>query len=66
MLRARAFGNDVSADPPQAIVGDTYDPLVGLNGAERIIRALGRLGTRERVEQRALTDVGQPDDASFS
>jgi hypothetical protein len=60
--RDELLGDDVLADARQAVVGDADDPLVRLDGAERIVRALRRLGAGEGVEQRALADVGQTDD----
>ena len=38
---------------------------VRLDGAERIIRGLRRRRRRQRVEQRRLTHVGEPEDAAF-
>ena len=49
----------------EPVVGDADDPLVRLDRAERIVRALGRLRAGQGVEQRALAHVGQADDSGF-
>ena len=46
----------------EARVGHDDDADVRLDGAERVVRRLG-LGRRERVEERALADVRQANDA---
>ena len=56
---------DQGRDPPKAVVGHAHHPLVGLDRAERVVRALGRLRHRERVEERALADVREADDTCF-
>src|SRR6266702_3571412 len=38
---------------------------IRLDGAERVIRRLRRRGFRQRVEQRRLAYIGQPDDTAF-
>ena len=55
--RDELLGDDVLADPRQAIVGDADDPFVRLDRAKGIIRALGGLGARQHVEQSALAHV---------
>jgi len=45
------------------LVVDLDDARVGLDGAEGEVGRLRRLAPCKRVEQRALADVGQPDDA---
>jgi len=57
-------GNE-PGDPLQAVVGHAHHPLVGLDRAEGIVGALRRLRLREGVEERALADVRQSDDACF-
>ena len=46
----------------KARVGHGDDADVRLDGAEGVVRGLG-LGRRERVEERRLPDVRQPDDS---
>jgi hypothetical protein len=46
-------------------VGDTDDPLVGLDRAEWIIRSLGSLRSGQRIEQSAFTDIRQTDDPAI-
>ena len=38
---------------------------IRLDGAERIIRRLRRRRLGQRIEQRRLADIGQPDDTAF-
>ncbi|OIQ67242.1 hypothetical protein GALL_511810 [mine drainage metagenome] len=38
---------------------------VRLDGAERIVRRLRRRSLGQRIEQRRLADIGQPDDTAF-
>ena len=38
---------------------------IRLDGAERIVRRLRRRRLRQRIEQRRLADIGQPDDTAF-
>ena len=56
---------DVFRDPRQAIVGHAHHPLVGLDRAEGVVRALRGLRHGERVEEGALADVRESDDACF-
>mgnify|MGYP001377253430 CR=1 FL=1 len=55
---------DVLRDDVHPLVGDGHDPDVGLDGGEGIVRG-ERAGLRERVEEGALADVGETDDACF-
>ena len=57
--------NDELTDPSQPIVRYADNSLVWLNRTKGIVRALSRFGTRECVKQRALPDIGQPNDSSF-
>ena len=48
----------------EARIGHLDDADVGLDRAERIVLG-GDARARQRVEERRLADVGQPDDAAF-
>src|SRR5581483_9980596 len=53
--------------------GELVEPGIGhrdladirLDGAERIVGRLRRGGLGQRIEQRRLADIGQPDDTAF-
>ena len=56
---------DVFRDQREPIVRHAHHSLVGLDRAEGVVRALRRLRQGERVEEGALSDVGESDDACF-
>ena len=56
---------DVFRDQREAAVGHAHHTLVGLDRAEGVVRALRGLRHGQRVEERALADVGESDDACF-
>ena len=56
---------DVFGDLREAAVGHAHHPLVGLDRAEGVVRALRGLRHGERVEEGAFADVGESDDACF-
>ena len=56
------LGGDDLRQRLQARVGHLHDGGVRLDGAERVVLRRRLLALRERVEQRGLADVRQPDD----
>src|SRR5262249_19639874 len=60
LRRFRDFGERVE---PRIGDGDLAD--IRLDSAERIVGRLRRRGLRQRIEQRRLADIGQPDDTAF-
>ena len=63
--RDHLLRRDEIGDPGQPLIGHAHHPLVGLDGAEGIVSALRRLRHRQGVEEGALADVGETDDACF-
>ena len=62
--RHHALGPDDRGDPFETRVGHRHDADIRLDGAERIVlRRHGR--ARQRVVQRGLADVRQPDDPAL-
>ena len=63
--RNHLLRRDELRDPGQPLVGHAHHAFVGLDRAKGVVGALRRLRHRQGVEEGALADVGETDDACF-